>query len=1054
MAKSFNILILIWALVSASPSMGAVEFNKDIRPILSSKCFQCHGPDKNHREAGLRLDTREGAINDNDGVKAIDPENLNESEILFRIHSKDSDEMMPPPESKKELSDEEKSLIDEWIKSGGTYEDHWAFQRINKSDPPKSEPGLISRNPIDTFIQSRLLREELKPMPEAEKSMLIRRATFDLTGLPPTISEVDAFLADDSPEAYENLVDRLLESESYGERMALAWMDAARYGDSSVMHADGPRYMWPWRDWVINAYNSNMSFKQFTIEQLAGDLIPNATVDQKVASGFNRNHATSDEGGAISEELRVEYVVDRVQTTSNVWMGLTMECSQCHDHKYDPITQKEYYQMFAYFNNTTDPGMQTRNGNQSPTVTVPDSKQVQRLAELEKRIILEDNKLELYKRSSIPEYVKWLREAEKSAGEAVPEPAGLNHFFPLDEIEGNIINAQIGGGVGKLSGKLIKAERGGGSGLKFDGKSSFTFDNWPERKRESGFTFAAWLKLPANGNGSVLARMDEGKSFRGYDLWVQGRAVGTHIISNWPNNALKVVSDKPLAENKWQHVAVTYDGSSKSSGVKIYIDGQLAGNKVEQDSLKDSIVTNTPFKIGSRSKGANFNGEVDELRIYNKALSGDDVKRLGGDPIKNILAMSKKERTKEQKLALLNFYLNNHDPKYKDLAKIKEALLKKKAAIPVNSKVTSMIMQDNPEGKTRLTYILNRGQYDQPIKEGDDAVINPGVPSVLPDLDDKAPKNRLGLAKWMTDPSHPLTARVAVNRYWALFFGRGIVKTSGDFGNQGSPPTHPKLLDWLANDFVENGWDVKRTIHQIVTSATYRQTSRIVPDSYRKDPQNLFLARSPRFRLQGEFIRDAALSVSNLLVESVGGPSVKPYQPANIWNEVSLNGGLRYKRDSGEKLYRRSMYTYWKRSAPMPNMLIFDAPTREKCMIQRPITNTPLQALVVLNDPQFVESARAFAERIMSEGDADERSKINHGFKLALSREATDAEFKVLKRVLDGQVSAFTADKEKAKKFLSVGESARNESVDMVKHAAWTVIAQIILNMDEALTRG
>ncbi|MED5471870.1 MAG: DUF1553 domain-containing protein [Verrucomicrobiota bacterium] len=1054
MAKSSEILILIWALFLAVPSIGAVEFNKDIRPILSSKCFQCHGPDKNHREAGLRLDTREGAINDNDGVKAIDPENLNESEILFRIHSDDSDEMMPPPESKKELSDKEKSLIDEWIKSGGAYEDHWAFQGIKKINPPEKKPELISRNPIDDFIHSRLLKEGLKPMPEADKSTLIRRVTFDLTGLPPTVPEVDAFLADDSPEAYEKLVDRLLGSESYGERMALAWMDAARYGDSSVMHADGPRYMWPWRDWVINAYNTNMSFKQFTIEQLAGDLIPNATVDQKVASGFNRNHATSDEGGAISEELRVEYVVDRVQTTSNVWMGLTMECSQCHDHKYDPITQKEYYQMFAYFNNTTDPGMQTRNGNQSPTVTVPDRKQVEKLAELDKRIALEDNKLELYKRSSIPQYVKWLREAEKGAGEALPEPAGLNHFFPLDEVEGNTIKAQIGGGTGKLSGKLIKAERGSGSGLKFDGKTSFAFDNWPERKRESGFTFAAWLKLPANGNGSVLARMDEGKSFRGYDLWVQGRAVGTHIISNWPNNALKVVSDKPLAENKWQHVAVTYDGSSKASGVKIYIDGQLAGNKVEQDSLKDSIATNTPFKIGSRSKGANYNGELDELRVYDRALSGDEVKRLGGDPIKSILAMPKKERTKEQKMALLNFYLNNNDAEYKELAKVKEALLKKKAAIPVNSKVTSMIMQDNPESKTRLTYILNRGQYDQPIKEGDDAVINPGVPSVLPALDDNAPKNRLGLAKWMTDPSHPLTARVAVNRYWTLFFGRGIVKTPGDFGNQGSPPTHPKLLDWLANDFVENGWDIKRVVRQIVTSATYRQAARILPDSYSKDPQNLFLARSPRFRLQGEFIRDSALSVSNLLVNSVGGPSVKPYQPANIWNEVSLNGGLRYKRDSGEKLYRRSMYTYWKRSAPMPNMLIFDAPTREKCMIQRPITNTPLQALVVLNDPQFVESARAFAQRIISEGTADERSRINYGFKLALAREATDEEFKVLKRVLNGQVSAFSADKEKAKSFLSVGESARNESVDMVEHAAWTVIAQIILNMDETLTRG
>ena len=426
---------------------------------------------------------------------------------------------------------------------------------------------------------------------------------------------------------------------------------------------------------------------------------------------------------------------------------------------------------------------------------------------------------------------------------------------------------------------------------------------------------------------------------------------------------------------------------------------------------------------------------MDELRIYDKALSENDIKNIGGDPIKSILAINKKERSKEQKMTLLNYYLTNNDEEYKRLASIKAELNKKKAGLSVDSKLTSMIMQDNPESKQRVTYILNRGQYDQPIKEGENAVINPGVPSILPKLSADAPANRLGFAKWLTDPSHPLTARVAVNRYWAMFFGRGIVKTPDDFGNQGSPPTHPELLDWLANDFVKNGWNVKRTIRQIVTSATYRQESRILPIADRNDPENILLSRSPRFRLQGEFIRDAALSFSGLLVDSVGGASVKPYQPANIWNEVSLNGGLRYKRDSGDNLYRRSIYTYWKRSAPMPNMLIFDAPTREKCMIQRPVTNTPLQALVVLNDPQFVEAARAFAQNMIIKGGKDDVSRINYGFKVVLSRDATEEELSVIKNVLKNQITSFGSDKEKAKKFLSVGEFKRDESLDLVEHA-------------------
>ena len=1044
-------------LISASPLLPAadkIDFNRDIRPILSSNCFICHGPDAADRKAGLRLDTREGAFRINDGVRAINPDQLSDSEFLHRIASDDEDEVMPPPDSHKVLSSEQKSLLKQWILSGAEYKDHWAFLPPVKGNvPPDNTKGKIN-NPVDAFILKRLAEAGLAQSAEADRRTLIRRVTYDLTGLPPLPEDVEAFVNDKSPHAYEKVVDRLLGMERYGERMALAWMDAARYGDSSVMHADGPRDMWAWRDWVIDAYNSNMPFDRFTTEQLAGDLMPDATISQRVASGFNRNHATSDEGGAFAEELRVEYVVDRVKTTANVWMGLTMECAQCHDHKYDPISQREYYQMFAYFNNTTDPGMQTRGGNQSPVVNVPPREQAGKLAGLRKEIEASDKKLDEYKRSAVPEYVKWLRVAQKSVGNALPEPVGLTHFFPLDERGGKQIKASVGGGVGQIGGRVYPAKRGDGGGLRFDGKTAVTFGSWPPRERNQAFTFAAWLKVPGNGNGSVIARMDVGQAYRGYDFWLQNRAVGTHIVSSWPNNALKVVSAQPLAADKWQYVAVVYDGSSKAAGVKIFIDGKLVGNKVEQDSLKDSIVTQTPFKIGSRSSQGNYNGEVDELRIYNRALSEAEIQRLGGDPIKGLLATPAAKRTQEQKMALLEHYLSSQDKNYQQLVSAHGKLLAEESGIKSQKTTSVMVMQDNAVNKTRKTYILDRGAYDQPIKEGPDAVVNPGVPAALPSLAEGTASNRLGLAQWLTSGKNPLTARVAVNRYWALLFGRGLVKSVDDLGNQGSPPSHPELLDWLAVDFVESGWDVKRMLKQIALSATYRQASRLTPQLAKADPENILLARSPRFRLQGEFIRDTALDLSGLLVTTIGGPSVKPYQPPNIWNEVSLNGGLRYKRDNGEKLYRRSMYTYWKRSAPMPNMLIFDAPTREKCMIQRPITNSPLQALVTLNDPQFVEAARAFAQRLIKEGGKDTATRINYGFKLALSRPATQPELQVIERVLGDQLTRFRNDPDKAKEFLAVGETARDETIDPVDHAAWMVVGQLLLNMDETLTRG
>ncbi|MFT5299953.1 MAG: hypothetical protein ACI87E_000036 [Mariniblastus sp.] len=1050
---TLNYVFLIAALTSCISSQSfaqdkTVDFNRDIRPILSDNCFLCHGPAESTREADLRLDVREAAVDSG----ALIPGKPNESEIVERVYSDDEDLVMPPVDSNKRLTNKQRELLKQWVAEGAEYQEHWSFVA------PQKSTQLDSDKSIDHFVEKTLHAEGLNFSPQADLRTLIRRVTFDLTGLPPTLAEVDSFLKDATAGgvdvAFEAVVDRLLATSAYGERMALAWLDAARYGDTSVMHADGPRDMWPWRDWVINAYNANMPFDQFTVEQLSGDLIPDATVEQKIASGFNRNHATSDEGGAFPEELRVDYVVDRVQTTATVWLGLTLECAQCHDHKYDPLSQEEYYKFFAYFNNTADPGMQTRNGNQSPTVDVIDKIRAGKLAELMTKIEATKKQRDEYKASVETTFVAWAKIATEKAtadDNPVKELTGLTHWFPLDETDGKELKNKVTGSIATLEkGKLTAGEREGNKTLKLDGRTSFLCtEKVPELKRNNPFSFAAWIKYDGKSGGAVFSKMDVAQNHRGYDLWIQGSNIGTHIINSWPGNALKVVSTDALKANTWQHVVVTYDGRAKADGVKIYIDGKLSKNKVEQDSLTRSITAKVPFKIGSRSEGANWKGEVDDIRIYDRSLQSEEVSLAKGDVIGGILGTATKERTESQVETLRNYFLANEDTKYRKLSTALANVSKQHANL--NAKpMTTMVMKDNPKDKMRMTYVLDRGQYDSPNKE---KTLQPGVPAALPALVEDSPQNRLGLAQWLVRPDHPLTARVAVNRYWMILFGNGLVRTVGDFGAQGVPPSHPELLDWLAVDFVESKWDVKRMLKQIVMSKAYRQSSRQEKLHLEKDPTNRLLARAPRFRLQGEFIRDQSLALSGLLFDSVGGPSVKPYQPVNIWNEVSINKGLRYTQDKGEKLYRKSMYTYWKRSAPMPNMMIFDAPSREKCVVQRARTNTPLQALVTLNDPQFVEAARALAQRLIKT-ETNESKRIDLAYQLATARHVTQRELEVLLNLLADQRKRFVTDPESAKKFLAVGDSKRDESIDIIEHAAWAVIAQIILNLDETLSRG
>ncbi len=1044
----FSGWILLFAILPADGlTQDQLDFNRDIRPILSDNCFLCHGPAESTREADLRLDDRDAAL-DSDAFEPGDPAL---SHIISRINSSDPDEIMPPPDSNKKLSKKQKEMLERWVAQGAEYQQHWSFV------PPKKTQSTDD-HPVDHFVERQLKPLGLQLSPEADLATLIRRVTLDLNGLPPTLEQVSAFIDDVEARgiesAYETVVDRLLAAPAYGERMALSWLDAARYGDTSVMHADGPRDMWPWRDWVIKAYNSNMPFDQFTIEQLAGDLIPNATTQQKVASGFNRNHATSDEGGAFAEELRVEYVVDRVMTTATVWMALTMECSQCHDHKYDPISQKEYYQFFAYFNNTTDPGMQSRSGNQKPVVEVISDESKKKLADAQRVIDQAQQNITDHQIAVEPEFVAWAKRATEEASKSEPnkkELTGLVHWFPLNELTGKKIKNSVTDSFATLErGKLTPTLRDNRQAISLDGATQFACDKEsPELKNSKPFSFAVWIKSNGKSNGAVFSRMDVGQSFRGYDLWIQSQAVGTHIINTWPSNAIKVVSKDKLKANTWQHVVISYDGTQKASGVKIYIDGKLSENNVEADTLTSTLETKVPFKIGSRSNGANWKGAIDDVRIYNRALTPAEVPLAKDDLVGEILAIAPHQREPGQTQTLRNYYLTNEDNIYKnlsaELAKAESELASLKTKPP-----TSMIMQDNPNNKLRMTYVLDRGQYDSPQKE---QAVTVGVPAALPALPDDAPANRLGLAQWLTQPDHPLTARVAVNRYWMLFFGQGLVRTAGDFGAQGIPPTHPELLDWLAVEFVESGWDVKRMIKLLVMSKTYRQSSRRKPVHQKADPENLLLAHSPRFRLQGELIRDQALAVSRLLVDVEGGPSVKPYQPPNIWNEVSLNGGLRYQQGKGSNLYRKSMYTYWKRSAPMPNMMIFDSPSREKCVVQRARTNTPLQALVTLNDPQFVEAARMLALRLLKTESGD-RERIDLAYRLCTARSASQREQMIIQKLLSDQKKRFKDAPEKANQLLGVGESPQDSSTDAVEHAAWTVISQMILNLDETLTRG
>ncbi len=1017
-----------------------IEFNRDIRPILSNKCLNCHGNDPKAVMAGLRLDQRAGATAKLlSGSVAIVPGHPEKSEMMARIQSKDKDMLMPPTGSNKTLSAEDKLLLAQWIAEGAEYKPHWAFVRPTRPALPTVRKAGWAVNEIDRFIQATLEKKGLAPSPEASRETLIRRVSLDLTGLPPTPAEVDAFLKDPSPKAYETVVDRLLASPRYAERMAMDWMDYARYADSNGYQADFERFQWRWRDWVLNAFNRNMPYDKFTVEQLAGDLLPNPTLDQKIATGFNRNHRINTEGGVIAEEWRVETVIDRVETTSTVWLGLTSGCARCHDHKYDPLSQKEFFSLYAYFNNVPESGTgEERPVNHPPFIRAPKPDQEKRLGELKYEVQDLDALLVRQAQANIAKSSTW-----KMSG---PEPLaslndGVQARYQLTEnpqaILGKAAAPKPGGPVKFLAGRSTGA-------VETSSDAYLDLGEVGDFEADQSFSLALWVN-PKDGNGSPLARMDSGANFHGWDIFLQGNRVAVHLIDEWPSKALKVIAKGMAPNAKWTHVAVSYDGSKKPDGLKIYLDGKLQEFEVEANSLKGSIRTKVSTKIGRRTTSSGFSGLVDDVVLYTRALGQPEIANLANvHPAKSILALAPSARTPEQQAALARLWSQDNDPVYRGT----EA--RRNAAAAELSKIDSeipgvMVMEEMP--KPRPAFVLVRGAYDKPGEK-----VEARVPAALPPLPKGAPNNRLGLAKWIVDPANPLTSRVTVNRLWERFFGTGIVETIEDFGTRAEFPSHPELLDWLSVQFVDDNWDLKKTIKRIVMSATYRQDSKVTAQHLRLDPANRLLARGPRFRLPAEVIRDQALYAAGILTEKVGGPSVRPYQPDGVWDELNVYGNLRnYKPDAGANRYRRSLYTIWKRTAAPPNMTLFDVSARETCRVRRPRTNTPLQALTLLNDVTYVEAARAFAQRAMKE--VEDPKRLDFLFRTMLSRSPTAEEAQILGKRLVQYRAKFRKEPESTKTLLAAGDLPRDPALDPVELASYTLIASTLFNLDEAVTK-
>ncbi len=1037
-ATALHALLAGWLAVGALAS--GPDFRREVLPILSDKCFHCHGPSETGRKAGLRLDTREGAVAVNaKGRAAVVPGRPEDSGLVARILTDDPDDRMPPPESHRELSDSQRETLRQWVAAGAPWGRHWAFEPVVRPPLPVAPWPDRVRNGIDRFVFAGLAAAGLKPAPEADRTTLLRRVSLHLTGLPPTPEELETFLADRSPDAYERQVDRLLASAAYGERMAVEWMDLARFADTYGYQSDVDVDLSPWRDWVIRSFNDNLPYDRFLGWQLAGDLLPGATADQMLATAFNRLHRQTNEGGSIEEEWRAEYVADRVHTFGTAMLGLTLECARCHDHKYDPVSQRDYYGLAAFFNNIDESGLYSHFTQSTPTPAMllyaPGQEEEHR--RLREAVGVAEAAL----RSEVAAAAGRMDPDAPVGSQDVPAPVA---WFPFDEAEGGrspdrVDPSRAATGVGEL---VPGAE---GRAVAFNGDDAVTCGGVGRFSRNDPFSLAFRLQPGALHARAVVlhgsrAWTDSGS--RGYEVVLDQGRVFFGLIHFWPGNAAAIRTRQPLDPAAWTRVTVTYDGSSRAAGMAVYLDGVRADCEVVRDGLTrdirhrrewgDSDVDGLWLSLGARFRDNGLRGgRLDDLRVFDTDLTPWEARRLAGDA-GDPDAGARREQ-----------WVRRGDP---GVRTAREALRgAREAEDAFVTRVREMMVMREMDGR-RPTFVLNRGAYDAP---GD--AVTPAVPDRILPWPEGAPRNRLGLARWLTDPSNPLTARVAVNRFWKLHFGQGLVSTVEDFGIQGRAPTHPELLDWLAAGFRDGGWDRKALHRLIVTSATYRQDSRADDRLRAIDPDNRLLARGPRHRLAGEVVRDRALAASGLLVGRVGGRSVKPYQPPGVWEESGT--GKSYRPDTGAGLYRRSLYTFWRRTAPPPSMLTFDATAREVCTAKRESTATPLQALVLLNDPQYLEAARVLAAGVLRECGDDTGRFVEAVFLRLLGRRPDAAESDVLVRMFDGQEALFATDPSGAEAFLGVGSAPRPADLPAVRLAAATAVASAVLNHDEFVTQ-
>jgi hypothetical protein len=1035
---------LLAAVAVSLPAQKAkgVDFQRDIRPILSDACFHCHGPDKGSRMAGLRLDTRDGAFGQRKSGFPIVPGKPADSLILARIHHQNPALRMPPASSHKELTAEQKSTLRTWIEQGAPWQEHWAFNAPEKKPLPAVKEAGWVRNPIDAFLLARLENEGLRPAPEADRRTLARRVALDLTGLPPDPRDVDAFLNDSSPGAYEKLVDKFLSSPRFGEHRARYWLDAARYADTHGIHVDNYREMWPYRDWVIRAFNANMPFNRFTVEQIAGDLLPNRTLDQQIASGFHRCSVSTNEAGVIVEEVEAIYAKDRVDTTGTVFLGLTVGCATCHDHKFDPISQRDFYSMAAFFRNTTQDAMDGNIPDTPPVIVVPREEDRPRWAALNAEVqTIQEKKAAIRARANAG-FNKWLNAKARRNVASPLEPAA--EVFSLWKAPASALPAGVT--LGAAANPARKA-------FHFAKGAHLTLPNQSVFQSDKPFSIATWFFFPKGEDSFAVASQNDPKNKgRGWLIEVGARVTNFRLTGD-DGKAITIRAGhmEQLNPGSWNHVAVTYDGSREQAGLLLYLNGRvipLQGGGDQNTKLTGNIASGTPLLLGRENQRGLEGGAIAEFQIFNRVISAEEALLVSRWPvIDEARAKPAASLTPAEREALQLYYLSLQDSAYRALSANLAKLGAESREIRRRGAVT-LVMEERTDRQPEA-HILYRGMYDQPREK-----VQPATPSVLPPMDPKLPRNRLGLAQWIVDPANPLTARVTVNRFWQEVFGTGLVKTAEDFGSQGTAPTHPELLDWLAVEFRESGWDVKKLFRLMLTSAAYRQSALTTDEKRKADPENLLLSRGPRFRMEGETVRDFALAASGLLDNRIGGPSVKPYQPEGVWEAVAMVGSNTrfYKPDSGPDLYRRSLYTFWKRSAPPASMEIFNAPTREQCTVRRERTNTPLQALVTLNDPQFIEAARSLATAAYRAAPAFPE-RLDSMAHRVLARPFTQKERDVLRQTYLDLQAHFESHPAEAKKLLRIGASAPDESISAPELAAWTMLANSVLNLDEALNK-